>query len=334
MLYLLVVNYHTAELIQQLLQSATQGTHRPPVIVVNNRPDDPGIPALAAKPALTVLEPGQNLGFGEGCNVGLRYLYDRNPDAWVWLINPDTTLTAGAIAQVIAAFTAHSDIAILGTQVQDTTGQLWFEQGWFNPWLGSMTYINSAERRLRADSLPDTPNIRASQWVSGCSLVVNCAQFDACPSFDAHLFLYYEDTEFCLRYGKQGQSVAVLSAPIVVHRVSSATSRYPTAKFAHATFSKLYVLHRHGTVLALGLNLVYLLAQSFAGRVTGNSARAAGRWLGVKQFLAFWQTGQKPPLPARLTALQPPSPVPASPAPSPSEPPPLTHDPAVQAHAG
>ncbi|MEM6349165.1 MAG: glycosyltransferase family 2 protein [Cyanobacteria bacterium P01_D01_bin.14] len=296
-LYLLIVNYYSVKLIQQLLQ--TVGSHALPVVVVNNAPDDEAVPALLRRyPKLELIEPGQNLGFGAGCGLGLAHIYETHPTAQVWLINPDTLLDDEAVPEVQDCFEAHSELAILGTRIRDMAGQPWFTTGRFNRWTGAITHCDERDHVVpaaRTQAVDDAVSVLPSQWVSGCSLIVNLAQFQTCPTFDKHLFLYYEDVEFCLRYQHQGKSVGVTRVTLVTHAVSSTTGRQPAAKLAHATFSKLYVLKQHGSAIALVLNLVYLLLQSWGGRLIGDASRATGRWLGLRQFMQFVLTGQKVP---------------------------------------
>ncbi|MEL6139345.1 MAG: glycosyltransferase family 2 protein [Cyanobacteria bacterium J06628_6] len=297
-LYLLIVNYYSVELIQQLLQ--TVGSHALPVVVVNNAPDDEAVRALPRRyPQLALIEPGQNLGFGAGCGLGLARIYETQPTAQVWLINPDTLLDNGAVTEVQTCFEAHPELAILGTRIRDMAGQPWFTTGRFNGWTGAITHRGDRDQTGSPAAHTQTRDFKASvlpsQWVSGCSLIVNLAQFQTCPTFDKHLFLYYEDVEFCLRYQRQGKSVGVTRATLVTHAVSSTTGRQPAAKLAHATFSKLYVLKQHGSAIALVLNLVYLLLQSWGGWLIGDAPRATGRWLGLRQFMQFVLTGQKVP---------------------------------------
>ncbi|NEQ34558.1 MAG: hypothetical protein F6K04_26890, partial [Leptolyngbya sp. SIO4C5] len=131
---------------------------------------------------------------------------------------------------------------------------------------------------------------------SGCSLIINLAQFQSCPTFDEHMFLYYEDCEFCERYRLQGKQIAVTEAVLVTHAVSSTTGQNPGAKLMHATFSKLYFLQKYGTPIGLYLNLAYLLARSFGEQVTGNTGMAIARWQGICQFIRFRLTGRKEPV--------------------------------------
>ncbi len=280
-LYFVIVNYYSAALVSDLMHSleANQG-----IVIVNNSPTDRVIHGLAdqsyAGGQVTVIDAPENGGFGAGCNIGLKWIYQRSPQALVWLINPDTQLLPQAVATVRSCFNQsfnHGEIAILGTPILDTAGKLWSGAGRFNRWTGS----TNAHYKAVADNLGRPAPAR---WVSGCSMVLNLSVLGHCPQFDEVYFLYYEDSDLCERYYQQGYAIAIAPVPLVVHAVSSITGRYTQPKYMHATFSKLTFLRRHATPLALGLNLIYLFIKSLILKLS-NPAAARGRWAGIMHFL-------------------------------------------------
>jgi N-acetylglucosaminyl-diphospho-decaprenol L-rhamnosyltransferase len=286
MLYFVTVNYHSTDLVQQLLQSlAIAADEHCQVVIVNNSPEDAAVEALAKPDSITVVTAPGNLGFGGGCNLGMDWVYERNPTALIWLINPDTELDANAVAYVRTCLQQDSAIALLGTRIQDLEGRIWFSCGRFNPWLGSLKHRGDDGKTAAAP-----PGTAATDWLSGCSMLFNLAQFDHCPQFDPQYFLDYEDAEISHRYRRQGYRIRVTQAVLVKHQVSAITERYPRFKFRHATFSKLYFLYQHGTFLALALNLLYLLAKMLL-LLPRQPEIALGRWQGLQDFLHRWQQG-------------------------------------------
>ena len=280
MIYFITVNYYSTELIKQLLISIEFAKENYKLIIVNNSVDDDSIQQIyQINSKATILTPEVNLGFGAGCNLGIQYVYNHNPQGIIWLINPDTQLNEDAICYVKKCLKQTPSLAILGTKIKDLQGNIWFSQGTFNPWTGSIK--DKAKGQIVSDSSVNTQDCR---WVSGCSLILNLKQFKSCPSFDAHYFLYYEDTDLCERYYQQGYHIAVTQSVLVTHLVSSINGRNPYTQFQHATYSKLYFLQQHGTALALALNLLYMLMLVVLIFPKNRSA-ALGRWQGLKTFM-------------------------------------------------
>ena len=301
-LVVITVNYYCSELVAGLVE-ATMAIGDPDLsfIVVDNSVQDPGLDVLSRWPSLTLLRAPANLGFGAGCNLGLAHARDQDPGAIAWLLNPDARLLPGAIATVRRALEESPRPAVLGTRIRDLEGRHWFDRGRFDPWLGRLLHRPdpaaapqgfpepaAAPSRQRADLRPPGCDLsESSDWLSGCSLILDLEALGAPPRFDPQIFLDYEDAELCLRLAKQGHLVRVTRAVLVEHAVSAVTARVPQAKYRHATFSKLYVLYLHATPLALGLNLLYYALRPLL-QLRRDPAQAQGRWAGLIDFLAWW----------------------------------------------
>lgn len=307
MIYFITVNYYSAELIAQLIASFQQQTvnshwevskNSPGLIsdcaasysnelfsyqllIVNNSPDDTDIYKLSSPQAI-ILEAGENLGFGQGCNLGLNWVYSRSKDAIVWLINPDASFVFQEFHEVVHFFKNHSTISILGTLVTTLEGDICFAGGEFHPNSGAI-----AQKNLLSGS---EESVILCDWVSGCSMILNLQNFQSCPQFDSSYFLYYEDFEFCHRYRAQGHQVAITSQFEVKHRPSSITNRDVFSKTRHSTYSYLITLHRLSPRSTLLVRLVRLLLHSIV-LVPYRLPISRGKCCGIFDYLGLlWRT--------------------------------------------
>jgi len=267
-LYFLTVNYYSTSLIDRLLDSlATNTVIDYQFIIVNNSPDDHQLHKIKRN-SVVIIESSKNLGFGAACNLGLDFIARENSQAIVWLINPDTYFVAEnsepAIAlrrgqSPIAFFNKHSHISILGTTVYKSSGEVDFAGGTFVPEKGTISTINLLPTDLKTDYVK-------SDWISGCSLLINLRNFKQCPQFDNRYFLYYEDFDFCRRYAEQGHQIAVTQRLSIIHETSSITNRNMFKKFKHITYSYLLSMERYSnpnifvlTLCRISLNTLLLL---------------------------------------------------------------------------
>jgi len=236
-LYLLTVNYDSADLIQRSLRSLGRNAFTDwHYLIINNSPNDRDIQALKSD-SVQVLETGRNLGFGGGCNVGLQWVYERDRTAIVWLLNPDTVLQPDSLNKANQFCQTHPDLSIIGTLIEEPDGKIWFAGGEFDPGSGKI---------LAIETLPKLSVAYVSTaWVTGCSLLLNLKNFSTCPQFDPAYFLYYEDFDFCRRYANQGHAVVVTPHIQVTHYPSSITSRNPGLKLQYSTYSYLLALTKH-----------------------------------------------------------------------------------------
>lgn len=98
--------------------------------------------------------------------------------------------------------------------------------------------------------------ISTTDWVTGCSILINFKNFKSCPEFDQDYFLYYEDFDFCRRYAKQGHKIAITQKISVVHKPSSITNKNPDLKLEHSIYSYLLSLEKHTSRLVLIYRLI------------------------------------------------------------------------------
>jgi GT2 family glycosyltransferase len=264
-IYWITVNYYSTELIQQLINSLVETLHETSlqgidhqVIIINNSPDDLSIHRLKS-PYILVFDAPENIGFGRACNIGLNWVYQQDSQALVWLINPDAYLSKNALSPAIELFKDYPELSILGTVIYNSTGELEFTEGQFNRKTGIIKVCNQLSEILQNQPY------QLTEWVSGCSLLINLKNFKECPQFDPNYFLYYEDFDFCLRYRNQGHQIGITAQIQVFHQTSSITQRNPNLKLQYSIYSYLLSLDKHTSKAVL---LYWLFRISFIGLIT------------------------------------------------------------------
>ena len=283
MLYFLVVNYQSYFLINRLIDDHGDW-HRSRWVIVNNYPPEKSALQDIETEMIHLIEVGNNLGFGRACNLGLSWIYQQDPQALVWLINPDIVFNSKIIKNVINLTNKYPEISILGTVIYSSDREVWFGGGTFNSVQGQITSKNLFALNTKASYV-------ACDWVSGCSMIINLKNFSECPQFDPNYFLYYEDCDFCQRYQHQGHLVAVTNEISIIHQVSAVTNRNLRKKFYHSTYSYLLTLEKYTNQTVFSLRLTRLLTYALillpirpaiaVGKITGTWHYFQQRLFGV-----------------------------------------------------
>jgi N-acetylglucosaminyl-diphospho-decaprenol L-rhamnosyltransferase len=106
LIYLITVNYYSGELIANLLDSIRSQCSAQvscQLVIVNNSIADQSLDHLleinqqasSQNPPVKLINSPENIGFGRACNLALTWVYIQDPQAIVWLINPDAYLSDG-----------------------------------------------------------------------------------------------------------------------------------------------------------------------------------------------------------------------------------------------
>ena len=281
--YFVIVNYWCGESIAHLLRSLAQdSTDRDyQILIMNNSPEDRSLDSFPTEFAhCTILETGENLGFGRACNRAIAWVADRDPGAIVWLINPDAWLPAGTMAAA-RSLLSQADWAIVGTAIDQPDGRPEFRGGRFDRRSGLIEPITQ--------EAPTDSKIQPTDWVSGCSLLINLAAFRVLPQFDRRFFLYYEDFEFCRRYARQGYPVAIAPSLRVIHATSTVTGREPDRKLRWSIGGYLLALAIHGSPWALVYRLARIVVSAIA-QWPRQPTRSRAKLQGVTDAWQRWRS--------------------------------------------
>ncbi len=224
-----VVTYFAGDFLPEMvatLQAAS--TRNVSVTVVDNGSTDGTVEYAAAHPDLTLVEPGQNLGYGGGANVGV----SESTEPWVVIANSDIAFQPAAIDRLVEAAARWPRAGALGPRILTTDGRLYPSArelpslsrgighalfGWLwptNPWTASY-------RREREDPVEGTTG-----WLSGACLLVRREAFEAVGGFDESYFMYFEDIDLCERLAKAGWDVVYAPDAVVEHHGGHSTSRH------------------------------------------------------------------------------------------------------------
>ncbi len=197
------------------------------ILVVDNGSTDDSVLKIKSqisnlKNKVVLIENKENLGFPAGNNVGIKYALEYGAD-YVLLLNNDTVVDGNFLKEMVAVGESNALIGILGPKIYfyDDPKRIWFAGGSFN-WFRGSAHIGFGEI--------DSQNYQSEKevgFITGCAMLVKKEVFAAlgeprpagraalraslAPSerekiglLDERFFLYYEDTDFCLKAKKAG----------------------------------------------------------------------------------------------------------------------------------
>jgi GT2 family glycosyltransferase len=156
-------------------------------------------------PSSGVIDPGENIGFGRGSNLGVEIACGDT----IMLLNPDAVLV-GSVERVLLQSRCHGTGAV-GAFCK-TEQEIW------KPSYGKFpSAFRPLERQLMPSLPPSSLNVYRVDWVEGSFLVVDRSKFIRAGGFDERIFLYGEDMEFCKRLGDTGLQNAVVAETVYMH---------------------------------------------------------------------------------------------------------------------
>ena len=182
----------------------------------------------AARPDATVVRQ-RNLGFGAGCNAGVRATSARV----VVFLNPDAELEIGSLERLVELVATHGCVA--GPALFSRDGTLRFDcrrsSRWWQDAIELLPYAAQwMPMRLRRD-LPPTDPIYGQggevPYLQGACLAMPREAFDSVDGFDERFFLYAEEEDLCDRLRAVGLKCLYDPGARVIHLGGASTAGVP-----------------------------------------------------------------------------------------------------------
>jgi GT2 family glycosyltransferase len=258
------------------------------VLIVDNGSTDDSVAEFARRfPDLRCIQNGENRGFAEGNNVGMRAALAEGAD-YVFLLNNDATIEPEALDRLVAAAEAQPDVGIVGPKIlyRDEPRRIWYAGGTISP-LGRMGH----EGWNRIDEGQwDAP--RETGYVTGCAFLVKRAVLVKVGLFAPEYFLLFEEADLCVRARREGFRCWVEPRAIVRHKVSSSFGGLSPQYYYYFMRNYLLFQRRHvipvrgwAARLAIAAYLIRVAAFLMVTPHRGGWKKLAAAWEGVGDAL-------------------------------------------------
>lgn len=226
------------------------------VVVVDNGSTDDSVARIrAAYPQVTVIEAGANLGFPSGCNVGIRHAMQQGTQ-FVWLLNNDTVAPPDTCSKLVAKARSQPGAGLIGSVLyflHDPTAVQAWGGGNLTIWLGYSSHFHAPA--------PLGPN----SYLTFASVLIPREVIQKVGLLYEGYFMYWEDSDYCLRVVKAGYSLTVAEDTAILHKEGgSAEPRSPVTD-RYSLGAGLKFLRRHAALPALSMGI--FLATRFITRL-------------------------------------------------------------------
>lgn len=192
---------------------------------------------------LTVL-PTQNLGYAGGNNAGFRVALERGA-RWVMVLNNDAYPLPGSLERLLRTATSQPALGACGAVLVN-----WSERG---------LEVNSGTgfdwSTGRTAPAPAAEAGAPVQFPCGAMVLFTAEALTAVGGFDANLFLYYEEIDWCERARAAGFEVTVDPDARGLHLGFRSTARAARAVTYYSARNRLWVLRRYARAHGVPLSV-------------------------------------------------------------------------------
>ncbi len=257
------------------------------ILVLDNASSD-GTPEKVRNrfPQVTVIENGANLGFAAGNNVGLRYMLRHGYD-YALLLNNDTEVAPDFLDHLVAVAESDPTIGATGPTITyyERPDLIWSAGGMID-WKRGIAVMRTNEVDCGQYREPARVD-----FVTGCALLVKRAVLERAGLLDERFFMYFEETEWCVRIGRAGFRILHVPQARVLHKIPL-NARFDREYLAYyMTRNRLLFLRATGAPLSTWLHaLIVQDLRTYLSLVLRPKWRTRSGRIGMRSaWMDFWR---------------------------------------------
>ncbi|HAJ37851.1 MAG TPA: glycosyltransferase family 2 protein [Chloroflexi bacterium] len=258
----IVLAYNGIELTLECLRTLrAQDYANMHILVVDNASTD-GTPAIlrTQAPDVEVLEAGGNLGYAGGNNLGMRHALAHDADL-LFLVNNDTRLDPHCVTALVEEIQRAPTCGVAGPMVYTWDNwQTISSAGGHVDWAAADA-INVGAGETDQGQYP----ARSVDFVNGCGIMVTRQAIERAGLIDERFFMYWEETDWCLRIHAAGLDVRFQPAAKMQHKAPLTWEQQSPITLYYMGRNRLFFFARHGH----GVQRVRVLAGATCGLIHG-----------------------------------------------------------------
>lgn len=216
---IILLNYNNEHFTVDCLKSLEHVTYPniEPIVVDNgSKPESIAAVRAAANSSVVILESGKNLGFTGGNNFGLKYALENKAD-YIILLNNDTIVAPDMFDILVDTMEKDPTIGVTGPMIYyyDAPELIWSVGGKIN-WNNcntSMLGLNEEDKGQYGE-IP-----QPTDFVTGCALLARREVWEKVGGLDENFFIYYEETEWCVRASRAGYKIVYVPNAMMWHKI-------------------------------------------------------------------------------------------------------------------
>ncbi len=219
--FILILNWNSYDETINLLTILQKQTYTDfKTIVIDNNSTDRSIEKLKpyTESSILLIQNKKNLGYAGGNNIGIDIAINEQAD-YVWILNPDIRPEPETLSILIESIDRSSSFAAIGPRIcyRDKPDTIYSDGALIIPERGFLVIHKNNNQKIK----PVSDNkIKQVDYVNGSAILMRVKTLREIGKFREDFFLYYDETEWCLRAKRRGWQIANNSKATVYHKSS------------------------------------------------------------------------------------------------------------------
>lgn len=209
-----------------------------------------------------IIRANENLGYANGNNIGIRYALDNGAD-YICVLNNDVAVEKDFLSKIVRVLNQNKDVGIAGpciceykdrSKVQCAGANISLYTGLTKRISRGMVYDNSNKENAEVD------------FLGGASFVCKREVFEKVGLIPENYFLFFEETEFCIKAKKNGYRLLCVYESKIYHKGSSTISKFGGLSYYFLNRNRVVFIKRNCNVIQKTVFSIYIFIEA-VGRI-------------------------------------------------------------------
>jgi N-acetylglucosaminyl-diphospho-decaprenol L-rhamnosyltransferase len=231
MVSIIIVSYNTKDILRNCLQAlftCNAGTEMEVFVVDNHSADDSALMVQTEFPDIRLIANMENIGFAAANNQAYKLASGR----YIILLNPDAYIKPFSIAKGVEFMDQTPQCGLCGGKIISPEGKIEPSARRFPSAISKLLTLSGISGKYSNSPLLNRHEFGGFtydqpmevDWVPGTFTIVRKKMLDITGFFDERFYLYYEETDLCMRAKKAGWKIYFIPVAEVLH-IGGASSK-------------------------------------------------------------------------------------------------------------
>ncbi len=221
----IIVSYNVSSYLERCIKSVydTENFSDLEIVIVDNNSSDESVSIIKNNfPECMLIENNRNLGFSKAVNIGI----SKSKADYICILNPDTLVKKNTFSELYYFLSVSPNTGVAGAKILNPDGSFQVSSRRNFPTIPGLAYKYIGLSRLFPMSKVfgyynhtyiDSDQGHKTDSVSGACMMFKRKLVDVIGNFDENFFMYFEDTDYCIRAASVGYDVFFNPKAQIVH---------------------------------------------------------------------------------------------------------------------
>jgi len=192
--------------------------------------------------SMIIIRLDKNLGFSAGNNVGIKYVLKKNDYDYIWILNNDVVVDKDSLLNLMKEINKYPNVGITGSKIYyySEPKKISHAGGAIRLCVGISKHIGDGEYDINQYN-----SAKFVDYVTGASIIISIRLLRQIGYFYENYFLYYEDTDLCVRARKKKWNILYVPDSKIWHKISNSPENSAAIQNYYFTRNRLIFIKRN-----------------------------------------------------------------------------------------